>query len=36
MDSVNGSISSLKVIVDDWGTKTNSVKAGINSFKTTL
>lgn len=36
MDSVNGSISSLKVIVDDYTTKANSVKAGVNSFKTTL
>ncbi len=36
MDSVNGSISYLKTMVDDWATKTNSVKAGVNSFKTAL
>jgi len=36
MDSVNGSLASLKTIVDDYTTKANSVKAGLNSFKTTL
>jgi hypothetical protein len=36
MDSVNGSISFLKGMVDDWTTKTNSVKAGVNAFKTAL
>ena len=36
MDSVNSSLASLKIIVDDYATKTNSIKAGVNSFKTTL
>lgn len=36
MDTVNGSIVSLKTIVDDYATKVSSVKANINSFKTTL
>lgn len=36
MDTVNTSIASLKTIVDDYAVKANSVKAGLNSFKTTL
>ncbi len=36
MDTVNASINSLKVLVDDYATKVNSVKAALNSFKTTL
>lgn len=36
MDSLNGSIVSLKTIVDDYSAKVSSVKANIDSFKTTL
>jgi hypothetical protein len=36
MDTVNTTIASLKTIVDDYAVKANSVKAGLNSFKTTL
>jgi hypothetical protein len=36
MDAVNGSIDSLKIIVDNYATKVSSVKAAVNSFKTTL
>lgn len=36
MDTFNGSIISLKTIVDDYTTKVSSVKANLNSFKTTL
>lgn len=36
MDMVNSSIVSLKTTVDDYATKVSSVKASLNSFKTTL
>lgn len=36
MDTMNGTLNSIKTLVDNYATKTNSVKAGLNSFKTTL
>ena len=36
MDTVNGSIISLKTTADDYATKVSAVKASLNSFKTTL
>lgn len=36
MDSLISSLNSLKVLVDDYAVKTNSIKASLNSFKTTL
>jgi hypothetical protein len=36
MDTVTTSLGSLKTLVDDYSTRTNSAKATLNSFKTTL
>ena len=36
MDSLSLSMTGLKTTVDDYSAKANSVKAGLNSFKTTL